>query len=264
MATATLLLRLVLAGALDQPAATFELPKALNEVSALSASADGKTLWAVGDERGTLFQLSAGDGAVVQTFAFAQRGDFEAVEEIAPGRVVVGRSDGRIYEVDLKDPAKTTHFDSKVGPLCDLEGLAWLAAKKRLLLACKNPMLSKNGFAIYALDLETKALDPEPWAVIPQKALRAYVSEEKVAHAQPKAFGPSGLAVHPTTGEVYVVSSTGRMLVVLGPDGALRKVEGLARDVHRHPEGICFSADGTLFISNEARGGRPVIQRFAP
>lgn len=255
----------VLAYSLSHPAQTFELPKALSEVSGLSWSAKG-TIWAVGDERGTLFELSPKNGEVLRKVEFHRRGDFESVEEISPNKVIAAKSDGQLFEIDPEHPDQATHFDAGLGAMCDLEGIAWLPAKKRLLLACKNEVLGKGGFAIQALDLETKKLDEKPFAVLSLKQVKDWVDQHRddkgVKQAKARNFGPSGLAVHPKTGEVYIVSSPGRMVVILGADGSLKQIEGLDRDVHRHPEGICFAPDGTLFISNEAAGGRPVLQRF--
>lgn len=250
---------------LEAPEATFELPQALKEVSGLAASSKG-TLWAVGDERGTLFELSPNNGKVIRTVEFERKGDFESVEEVPDGTVIAGRSDGTLFLVDPKDPKQATKLEVKVGPICDLEGIAWLAAKKRLLLSCKNEAISHSGFAIYALDLQTKKLDPEPWAVVKMKALKDYVAahpdDRDLKHVKLKSFGPSGLAVHPKTGEVWVLSSTGRMLLVLGTDGGVRRIEGLDRKTHAHPEGLCFTSDGTLFIGNEGNSGKAVVQRF--
>jgi uncharacterized protein YjiK len=38
----------------------------------------------------------------------------------------------------------------------------------------------------------------------------------------------------------------------------------LRSKVHAQPEGICFSPDGTLYISNEGDGGDATILQFEP
>jgi uncharacterized protein YjiK len=75
---------------------------------------------------------------------------------------------------------------------------------------------------------------------------------------------PSGIAVHPKTGELYLVSTKARLFMVLDPTGVVLRIEHLDRAVHPQPEGISFTADGTMFISSEGRGGTAVLNRFSP
>lgn len=238
---------------LPKPSRTIELERALREISGLALASDGKSLWAVHDEKPLLYRLSVIDGAVEEKIELGELGDYEAVE-VAGGRVWVARSDGRLSVVDPtgKEPTEQLAFTKDLGMPCDVEGMAWDSRRSRLLLACKNQSLEDGNdrvFPVYALDLETRKLDPEPALKLPLKD---------------KGFGPSGLAVHPKTGELWVVSSQGGKLVVLSPDGEVRKVYALDGKVHRQPEGIAFGHDGAMYISNEARGQTPMLYIYAP
>ena len=66
-------------------------------------------------------------------------------------------------------------------------------------------------------------------------------------------LGPSAIAIHPQTGELYVLSSVNKVLLILGSDGAIRHVEILDNSIHMQPEGITFRHDGGLYISNEGK-----------
>ena len=66
-------------------------------------------------------------------------------------------------------------------------------------------------------------------------------------------FAPSGIAVHPKTQNIYVLSSQGKTLVVLHSDGQIAHIEKLEKEIHPQPEGICFDQEGNLFISNEGK-----------
>lgn len=238
---------------INEPTRTLELAKSLNEVSGLSVANGGGSLWAVHDERGTLYRISMLDGSVQQEVDLGKRGDYEAVEE-AGDRVYVARSDGVLLVVDpagKSEPEKLT-FTKDVGLACDVEGLAHDAKNERLLLACKNEgwkTSRKDGkaYELFAMDLETRKVKDEPAIVIRAKDLDAH-------GVKGKTFAPSGLAVHPKTGELYVLSARGSMLVVLSPSGEVVRVDAIDAQLHRQPEGIAFAEDGTMYVSDEAHG----------
>jgi uncharacterized protein YjiK len=75
-------------------------------------------------------------------------------------------------------------------------------------------------------------------------------------------FSPSAIAVHPITGEIYVTSSKGKLLLVLDRQGRIVHLEKLKKSLHTQPEGICFDADGTMFIANEGKDGKAKIYKF--
>ena len=257
---------------LNTPDGTLTLGKNLNEISGLSASSDPNSLWAVHDERGTLFRLSIKDGSVLQEIDLGKRGDYEGVEE-AEGHVYVARSEGVLFDVDPKgggEPKKLT-FHSELGLACDLEGLAYQQKLKRLLLTCKNEgsksRRSNKAFEVYAMPLESKKVPREPAYVLDEKTIEEYIAahpgQADLKGAKGKSFAPSGISVHPQTGEIYLVSTRGKMVVVLDEKGTLVRAYGLDPVVHAQPEGITITPDGTLFISNEAHGKQALIHRFS-
>jgi uncharacterized protein YjiK len=255
------------------PDARFELPGRLDEVSGLTALDDAR-LGAVQDEDGDLYVLDAATGEVVHTHDFGGGGDYEGVERVGD-RVVVLRSDGRLFVITdrQQEKAKAESLDLDLHGGCDAEGLAFDAAGDRLLVACKeDPGRGLRGSrALYAFDLNTSRLGPAPAYVIHADSLARSDGEHAVdeavrAFVRPladiNAFKPSALAVHPETGEIYVLSSVRKVLVVLERAGAITAVWPLADDDLPQPEGLAFLPDGTLFIASEAAGGSAVLLRF--
>lgn len=263
---------------LNKPAETFKLPGDLEEISGLGISPDGKKLVAVQDEDGKLFFINRINGEVVKEFKFWKDGDYEGVEWVG-NKVYVVKSSGTIYEV--------TDFDEKEPPVekynffldsdNDVEGLGYDAQNDRLLLACKAKAGKEGEFkykkGIYSFDLDSKELAESPTYFVNLDSVNNYLQKEPAIRkleklleffdpSEPFSFAPSGLAVHPLTGNLFITSSVGKLLMVLNQEGAILHIEKLDKDIHRQPEGLCFAHDGTLYLSNEGKGGRGRIHVF--
>jgi len=262
---------------LNNPDEKFKLPGRLNEISGLSISANGALLIAVNDEQGKLFYLDKNTGKVVQEFKFGKSGDYEGVEMVY-GQVFVVNSSGTLYKVNHPGEInqETTTYRTPLQRVNDVEGLAYDKAAHRLLIACKGKAgegdALKEKRAIYSFDINGEKLLKEPLFVINRQEIKDWRHREKSIASRvigyldenlaDDAFGPSGIAIHPLTGEVYVLSSVGNCLVVLSPAGKILHFEALNPDLHQQPEGICFDSAGTLFLSDEARGGRAEIFKY--
>jgi uncharacterized protein YjiK len=262
---------------LEHPDYKFKLPGRLDEISGLGISEDGTMLVAVNDEQGKLFYLDKSTGKVVDEFKFGKPGDYEGVE-VAAGKVYVVSSNGILHKISKpgEKKQKTKTFGTPLNNRNNVEGLAYDKAAKRLLIACKGKAglndSMKGERAIYSFSLEEMKLEEKPLFTVSRKEIGKWRHRENSLAQRiigflddrlaDDAFGPSGIAIHPLTGEVYVLSSVGKILVVLSPAGKILHFESLSPDLHRQPEGICFDADGTLFISNEAKGGRAKLFRY--
>ncbi len=63
---------------------------------------------------------------------------------------------------------------------------------------------------------------------------------------------------------IYLVSHAGKQLLVYDEEKRIKAFIPLDKSLFKQPEGICFSPEGTLFISNESQGGRGNILTFKP
>ena len=240
---------------LDAPDAVIALSGELTETSALTVLPSGR-LGTLQDETGTLYEIDPATGAVVDRLVFDGAGDFEGLE-LAGDAVWALRSDGDLFRL-ARDSTGTPTARKVETPLKsrnDTEGLAYDAANHRLLVACKEwpgPDLD-DVRAIYAFDLATETMAERPVYLLDQAAVDTDLR-----------FRPSALAIHPATGQIYVLSSVRRAIAVLDPDGTLLGVADLHLDAAPQPEGIAFAADGTLYISSEGTTGPGTLLRFAP
>ena len=240
---------------LDAPDAVIELASELREISGLTVLPSGN-LGAVQDERGTIYEVDPATGRIVDRLAFHGSGDFEGVELVPGDAVWALRSNGtldRIARDSAGTPASRT-VDTPLRARNDAEGLAY-DGEGRLLIACKEwPGEGLDGVrAVYAFDLATETLVPQPVALLDRQQV------DDLA-----AFKPSALAVHPVSGEIYVLSSVRTAIAVLTPGGALRAVLPFPDGLVPQPEGITFAADGTLYVSSEGPRGPGLLLRYSP
>jgi uncharacterized protein YjiK len=266
---------------LEEPATTFKMVEELREISGLSIDDEEKYLWAVQDEKGIIYKISLENGKVVGKEKFWKDGDYEGIERVGNDFYVL-KNTGTIYKVSNigEETQSVEKFNTPLGQGNDVEGLGYDSKNNRLLLACKgncsiNPVEIHLQKAIYAFNLDSMGLDTNPVFMITFKDVRDYLNtspaiknlEKLTEYFQPGetefTFGPSAVSIHPQTGDIYVLSSTKKIMVVLSSKGEILHIEKMKKSIHPQAEGLCFAKDGTLFIANEGKDGKAKIHRFS-
>lgn len=254
------------------------LDKSLMEISALAFLPNQEQFLAINDELGQLFFLDAKNGQISNTKKFGDKGDYEGIA-LVDEEVFIIKSNGTFYQYNLNYSTKAKKIKTALTKSNDVEGLCYDAKNQQLLVACKgSPFLKKNSKqktvkAVYAFDLATKRLNEKPILTIKDKDLKAYVEDrfksketskkrlEKYIQQATK-FSPSAIAIHPKEDLYYLLSTVGKTLVVCDREGNIQHIEFLNEQQQTQPEGLCFSTDGTLYISNEGKGISGSIYQF--
>lgn len=233
--------------------AAFVLDAELEEISALSLGPEGQLL-AVQDEEGYIYRLDPATGRIAQRDRFAGDGDYEGIEWVGEW-IYVLESNGRLSRTPADEPSrnatKRIRLDLPGG--CDAEGLAWDASQERFLVACKaaDGVKAAEGRSVFAFTAEGK-----------RRAEQFFVDGSAFKAQGVDGFRTSAVAVHPTDGRIFLLSSHPPSLCVL--DAGEPSCERLLQETMRQPEGLAFDASGALWISSEARGQKPVLHRFLP
>lgn len=257
----------------DAPRLIGNLDTELNEISGLSIAPGGQELLVVQDEAGKVFRVSIRDGRVSWATTFWKDGDYEGIEAVGNDIWVV-KSTGTLYRISKAGTPQQTvaKFNTDLNSDNDVEGLAYDPLRNRLLLACKRDAKDdgndKDGRYIFAFDLGTLTLGEKPVFTIKREAVERFLASCPKTQKHDKLcsffmqrdefdLAPSALAVHPVTGQLFVTSSVGKMIMVLNPNGTIEYLHKLDKSFFPQPEGLAFAADGTLYISTEKKKDAP-------
>jgi len=265
---------------INDPDRSWKLPQSLVEISGLGY-VDAERLACVQDEKGIIFLFNLEIGKIEREIKFGDDGDYEGIEIIGRDAWVL-KSNGKSYEVkdflNVKPPV-VNEYKSDLSGRNDAEGLAYDPVTNGLFIALKGHPFTdgRDGGgkkAIYRFDLETYKLDPEPFLLIHLDTVSRYrdyggmsrLGNRIMSNLDPsegdKTFQPSGIAVHPVTGHIFVLGSVGRLLLVFTREGEMLAMAGLSRALFFQPEGICFDPQGNLYIASEGGSGYATVLRF--
>ena len=224
----------------------WNLPAELKEVSGIAFLGDNRFA-CVQDEEGIIFIYNTSSEKIERKISFGAAGDYEGIA-VNGNTAYVVRADGRLYEVNI-DSDKTSAKEYKT-PLTvehNVEGLFYDKNNNRLLLAAKDGEPGdKNYKGIYAFDLSNKKLAEEPVLKIDLKNDLLNKQDGK----KNKPIAPSAIGIHPETDEVYITDGPKSRLLIMDRSGTIKELLELGKDFAQ-PEGITFSPQGDVFISNE-------------
>jgi DNA-binding beta-propeller fold protein YncE len=228
-----------------------KLTEDLDEISGIRYDPSGTRIIAENDEEGRLFELDPGTGKVSASTRFNSGGDFEDLT--FDGRYwYVLRSNGNIFRIShaFTDSVTTEVFKLHLPGFNNFESLFYNPVDKKAYLFCKQCEAdSGRRISIYAFNTVTAAYDSGPvFTMIPDRAMIGGMDSTEI-------IKPSAAAIHPITGEWYILASVNHLLIVTDPAWTWKKVYALNKDWFKQPEGISFAPNGDLYISNEARSG---------
>nr|WP_319401288.1 SdiA-regulated domain-containing protein [uncultured Carboxylicivirga sp.] len=263
----------------NAPVNKVTLPDVLKEISGMTF-VDDNTLACIQDENGKIYFYNLLKKTITRTHTFAKEGDFEGIA-YANGFLYVLRSDGVLFEIpDSQSPTKTEISYTLNVPSKNCEGLCYDKKNNRLLIASKgkpdnlNKEDAKRYRYIYCFDLANKTLCSNSFYTIDLKEIESYIKKHGIEfhytktnkdgeeeEKKPKVRA-SELAVHPLSGDIYIESAVEHVMYRFSPSGNFVDLAILSEDVHPQPEGISFTKNGDVYISNEANGGLPTLMLF--
>jgi uncharacterized protein YjiK len=227
----------------------------LDEISGIWFDPATTILFAENDEEGRIYKVDPSTGKVTAHSTFNSGGDFEDLTNDGTNFYVM-RSNGNLFRISaaFSDSVKAEVFKLHLPGYNNFEAAFYIPADKKIYLACKQCEAdSGQRISIYAFNTATATYDPGPvLTMLPDRAMLPSGDSSEI-------IKPSAMAIHPITGEWYIMASVNHLLIVAEPNGKWKKVYPLGKDWFKQPEGMSFAPNGDLYVSNEARSGTPNI-----
>ncbi len=241
------------------------LPYVLAEVSGLTHSGQNELL-CIDDESGRVYFYTLVEKKLVKGIQFHAPRDFEGIAKVE-GSIYVLESDGDLHHfpLDSDAPVKSEKIETPLSGQHDTEGLAYDSLNGRLLIASKaKGNRELPGQSIWSYDLGERSLSKTPWTILNEKTLEKFFESNRKFDYNPKRinFKPSGVAVHPLSGHVFVIASIGNLMLELGEQAQILASYRIPAGQLGQPEGITFAPNGDLFLSSEGEGDRGYVVRF--
>lgn len=235
-----------------QPSHIYDLPELLREVSGIVMASEN-SLYLVQDELGAVFEYDLKNEEVIRMTRFTDEGDFEDVSTDGTF-IYVLRSDGTLFKFQDSMPESAPEIVRVPVQVTDVEGLFYAAAEDRFLLVGKNEPVNGENDVRLVYSIKKNALTkPEIMLEINIPEINNmlklhYPSLKNQTHSF--AFNPSAIAIHPFSGELFILSASDRLLAVY-EGSTLKEVYPLPAELYYKPEGLAFSGNGNLYLSSE-------------
>ena len=229
---------------------TWLLPKKLLEISGI-AWLDADHFACVQDELGTVFLYNVRQNKIDQEIPFGPNGDYEGIAVVGQ-TIYVLRADGVLFGIENYSSGKRNvrMYKTSLTKKQDSESLAYDKRNNRLLIAVKevDDKDTPDFKGIYAFNLTTKTMLRTPVYKID---LKDAIFDDLKKNKAKNSISPSDLGIHPIDGNLYILEGTKPKLLIMSPSGKMLSLYELDDTNFPQPEGLTFSPDGKLYISNE-------------
>ncbi|TCZ68865.1 hypothetical protein [Flaviaesturariibacter aridisoli] len=250
------------------------LGKKLSEVSGLFYLKGTSSMLAIADDKKHVFRVYT-DGTVddFYTEEFAPSADYEDVLQL-DSTVYVLASDGTLFASHRADSGLVTETYHLEVPLpetverdaegkpkegsVDFETMYYDSSARGVILLSKN-IKGENNTGVrtaWRFDPATRRFDPKPFYTIRQKDVADVLKDGKAQ------FKPSAAAFNPLSGQLFILSSAGHLLVITNGRDSVEAAYRLNPSFYPQAEGIAFAENGDMYISNEAKLGKATLLRI--
>lgn len=229
---------------------TMNLGTRLDEISGICWVSDSIIL-ANNDESGRIFAINIMEPGNLDytNVKFGEKDDYEDIVKVdsaiyllvATGKIV------RVMNYQDETNIQAETVAELPGVENEFESLYYDKDINSLVMVCKDCHREKNKIrSAYRYDLSSNKLIDSPYYQIQMDQIR------KITDDAEADFRPSAASINPMDKKVYLVSSIGKLMVVVNPKtGKVEQAFGISALLFPQPEGITFSDKGDMFISNE-------------
>lgn len=237
------------------------LPLELEEISGVVYHAEDSSVFAINDEKGWLYKIYPNHPQNTEKWKFHSGEDFEDLY-VMDSTFYILQSDGDIYECKFNsNNSVVVQINTFPFGKSEFESIYYDTSLQKLMIICKNcESDKKKALSVFTFDPTTNKYDFAPFSIDVKKAAKS-LGEKSMK------FKPSAAAIHPITGDLYIISAINNLLLITDKFGNMKDAVEIDPAIFKQPEGICFTPSGTMIISNEAGGvglGNLLIFKYNP
>jgi len=232
-----------------------KLPSELDEISGITYYGKDNSLFAESDDKGGLYKIFLNKPTDIRKWKFSHKRNYEDIVLHDSIFYVLNNNGDIVTLTFLKDSLIDQNYKFPDQGKNEFESLYYDDTLQKLVLICKDCEADKKA-AVSAFSFDTKQHTFDNLYTID--------ADKVVEKTSPNSnrYKPSGAAVNPVTGELYILSSINKLLVVAERNGKIKEMYHLDPSLFNQPEGIAFMPNGNLFISNEAGNLHPATILF--
>jgi uncharacterized protein YjiK len=222
-----------------------KLPVELDEISGVAFYPRDSSVFAIGDEFGWLYKIPLTAGKPIRKWKFSNQGDYEDLVMVDKVFYVL-QSNGNITAFTFDDHNQIlTQQQQFPAAGNEFEILYYDPHLFKLILLCKDCETDKKkALTAFYFNLLYKRFDDS--SSINVTSIANMIGETKIK------FKPSAAAINPVTDELYIVSSVNKLLVITDRKGNPKATYRIDAGLFKQPEGITFTPEGDMIISNES------------
>lgn len=224
-----------------------KLPQELDEISGIAYYAKDTSLFAIIDEGGDIYKFPIKNPKHLRKWKFDKKRDFEDIV-LQDSTFYVLVSNGDIVELKFINN-QFLNQQHKIGGVAtgqnEFESIFRSPDSSYLVIMCKDCVEdSKKTLSNYAFHFNDSANQFQKHLVYDISTLHQKLGIEKRLH-------PSAAAINPVNKDIYIISSIQKILLVLSSKGEFKTFYRLNPAIYKQPEGMAFTPEGDLIISNE-------------
>ncbi|CAN5739737.1 hypothetical protein BH11BAC4_BH11BAC4_25490 [soil metagenome] len=223
-----------------------KLPEALDEISGIAYYPKDTSVFAIVDEDGLLYKIPIKNPQAAKAWRFDKQRDYEDVV-LVDSTFYILVSNGDIETVHFAGDSiykEKSNFSDNSKKTNEFESLYYNRDSGNLVMVCKScDEDSKKTYSSFSYNFNSKSY--ENYIVFDAMPVAQKLGLDKV-HMK-----ASAAAINPVTEDLYVLSSLNHCIAVLSKRGLFKQLYKLDPGIYKQPEGITFTPQGDLIISNE-------------
>lgn len=225
------------------------LPAELDEISGIVYYPRDTSVFAIIDEDGLLYKIPLKNPKSIRKWTFDKARDFEDLVLIDSTFYVLV-SKGDIITLKFQGDsisAEKSDFSDVGKSTMEFESLLKLN-DSTLLMICKECVQDdKETVSSYTYHLSDSG-------TVYKDYIRFNVNQLNARQNLKGKLKMSAATIHPITGDIYMISSIQNVLYITDSDGNYKASYELNPIIYKQPEGITFTPEGNMIISNEFAG----------